>query len=194
MRRFVDQRELFKKRGVGLSKVILIALHTTAIDFKPGSIGSLVEAIEDFEDKVLGTGEPTWEQVRNALNYLRRKKLIEIQKEYQTEVFKLTKLGWWRTRKLLKSFGIKKPDRWDGKWRIVIFDIPDIRKSTAESFRKSLRSLGLANLQKSIWIHPYEYRDQVFYLAEKMYIKPYIRYMVAEEITGGKSLRKRFGL
>lgn len=190
----LDQRELYKKRGIGLSKAILIALHNSALAFKPGSVQGYLKAVEEFEDKILGTTEPTWEQVRQALQYLRRKKLVEIQKQYQTEVFRLTKLGRWKTRKLLKSFGIKKPPHWDGKWRLVIFDIPDIRKDTADSFRRSLRELGLANLQKSIWIHPYECRDQVFYLAERMYIKPYVRYLVAEEVTGEEDLKKRFGI
>ncbi|MBI4050343.1 MAG: hypothetical protein HY398_02750 [Candidatus Doudnabacteria bacterium] len=49
-------------------------------------------------------------------------------------------------------------------------------------------------LQKSIWIHPYECRDQIFYLAGNMFIKPYVRYIVAEEVTGEKDLKKSFGI
>lgn len=188
----MDTRELFKKTTVGVSRAILIALHTTKVAFTPGGLGRAIQSMEEFEDKVFG--KPTREQIKNALKYLRRKKLVEVQHQYQKDVFALTKLGWWRTRKLLKSFGIAKPKKWDGKWRLIIFDIPDVKKSTAEVFRNSLKRLGLVNLQKSIWVHPYECRDQVYYLAGSMFIKPYVRYVVAEEVTGQQDLKKRFNL
>lgn len=189
----MDQRELFKKVGIGISKTILFALYTGAVAVAPGGVaGSFAVLGKFFDDKEFEDYSP--EQVRNAIKYLRRKKLIEIQKQYQKDVFALTKVGWWRTRKLLKSFGIEKPKKWDGKWRMVIFDIPDYKKDTADVFRKALKRLGLANLQKSIWIHPYECRDQVYYLTGNMFIKPYVRYVVAEEVTGEKDLRKRFGI
>lgn len=188
-----SQKELWKKAGIGVSKAILITLFAGAVVVAPGGVAGTLDVIGKlFEGK--HTRDYKEEQIQRALRYLKSRKLIDIQKRYEKEVFTLTKLGRLRTRRLLKSFGIPKPKVWDGKWRLVIFDIPHTRKSRADVFREQLKSLGLANLQKSIWIHPYECRDQVYYLAGNLFIKPYVRYIVAEEVTGGKDLKTIFGL
>ena len=182
-----------KKVAVGASKAILAALFLGAVIVAPGGVAGTLKVIEDvFEGKKVPDYKEL--QLRKALIYLQSRKLIDIQSQYQKEVFKLTKLGKRRVNKLLKSFGVKRPKKWDKKWRIVIFDIPDQRKSRSEIFRHQLRGLGLANVQKSVWVHPYECYDQVYYLAGNLYIKPYIRYIVADSITGEKDLKRRFGL
>lgn len=45
---------------------------------------------------------------------------------------------------------------WDGRWRIVIFDIAEIDKNTRELLRDKLRQLGLGMLQESVWITPHD--------------------------------------
>jgi len=45
---------------------------------------------------------------------------------------------------------------WDGKWRMVIFDIPEISKVKRENLRKKLKELGLAQWQKSVYITPFD--------------------------------------
>lgn len=187
------KREVLKKVGIGLSKAILLALFTGAVAVAPGGVAGTLKVLGDIFE---GKDVPDYDekQVKKSLEYLKSRKLIDIQKQYQMEVFKLTKIGWLRARRLAKSFGIPKPKIWDGKWRMVIFDIPEEKKEKREVFRECIKNLGLANLQKSIWIHPYECRDQIYYLAGNMFIKPYVRYIVAEEITGEKDLRQRFDL
>ena len=134
-------------------------------------------------------------QVTRALDRLKRKGFIRLVKQQGRGHYEVTEKGSAiLARYVLHEQPLPRPRRWDGKWRIVIFDIPDTKKSTAEVFRKSLKNLGLANLQKSIWIHPYECRDQIFYLVGQMFIRPYVRYVVAEEVTGEKDLKKRFGI
>ena len=183
----------WKEAGVGLSKAILVSLFIGAALVAPGGVAATLKIVESiYEGKKLRRYNER--QIQRALQYLRSRKLIDIEKQYNKEVFALTKLGHSRVQKLLKSFGIKKPASWDGKWRIVIFDIPETKKDTRETFRRQLRSLGLANVQKSIWVHPYDCRDQIFYLAGNMFIKPCVRYIVAEEITGEQDLKRRFDL
>ena len=43
---------------------------------------------------------------------------------------------------------------WDGKWRVVVFDIPESDKATREFLRRKLVSLGFGKLQKSVYISP----------------------------------------
>ncbi|PJA86838.1 MAG: hypothetical protein CO141_02650, partial [Candidatus Moranbacteria bacterium CG_4_9_14_3_um_filter_42_9] len=66
-------------------------------------------------------------QISNALGSLKRQKLIEIEKYEDDKIsVKLTNRG--KERVIKFSFDlleIKKPEKWDGKWRIIIFDIPN---------------------------------------------------------------------
>ena len=59
----------------------------------------------------------------------------------------------------INELKIKKPDKWDGKWRIVIFDIPEKKKKAREVLRAKLKDLGFKELQKSVFVLPYECED-----------------------------------
>ncbi len=45
---------------------------------------------------------------------------------------------------------------WDRRWRVVIFDIAEIDKSTRDTLRIKLRELGFGMLQESVWITPHD--------------------------------------
>lgn len=49
-------------------------------------------------------------------------------------------------------FGFKKP--WDGKWRMIIFDIPEKRREVRGKLRQLLFKLGFGRLANSIYISP----------------------------------------
>jgi phenylacetic acid degradation operon negative regulatory protein len=43
---------------------------------------------------------------------------------------------------------------WDGKWRLVIFDVPTCQNTQRERLRRYLRSKAFGYLQNSVWITP----------------------------------------
>lgn len=45
--------------------------------------------------------------------------------------------------------------RWDGRWRMVIFDIEEIAKVTRNALRRKLKSLGFGMWQRSVYITPH---------------------------------------
>ncbi|MDP2860845.1 MAG: PaaX family transcriptional regulator C-terminal domain-containing protein, partial [bacterium] len=45
---------------------------------------------------------------------------------------------------------------WDGKWRIVAFDIAEINHLLRQTLREKLKNLGFGMLQKSIWLTPHD--------------------------------------
>lgn len=51
--------------------------------------------------------------------------------------------------------------KWDGYWRIVIFDIPEKNKAIREALRRKLTSLGFASWQKSVYIIPHDINDEI---------------------------------
>jgi len=53
------------------------------------------------------------------------------------------------------EYRIPEPAFWDGKWRIVMFDIREKRRKARSQLRFLLSSAGFLRLQDSVWIYPY---------------------------------------
>lgn len=45
--------------------------------------------------------------------------------------------------------------RWDGRWIVVVFDIPEEERWIRDRLRLDLEDLGFGMLQKSVWISPF---------------------------------------
>lgn len=43
---------------------------------------------------------------------------------------------------------------WDGRWRLVLFDVPESQYLLRDRLRRKLRSLAFGYLQRSVWISP----------------------------------------
>jgi phenylacetic acid degradation operon negative regulatory protein len=68
-------------------------------------------------------------------------------------VYRLT----WQGR--LHALGGRDPQvrwarEWDGRWRLVLFDVPTAQNSHRVRLRRYLRDKGFGYLQKSVWITP----------------------------------------
>ena len=94
----------------------------------------------------------------------------------------------------LGSMSITKPDKWDGYWRVGLFDIPEERRSARNSLRTRLINLGFYELQRSVLVHPFECRDEIEFLIELGDVRPYVRYMRAHHIDNEPHLKRFFHL
>lgn len=94
----------------------------------------------------------------------------------------------------LDDMEIKKPKTWDHYWRIVIFDIPEKHKQAREALRGKLQQLGFYKLQKSIFVLPYECKNETDFIIEAFGIRPYVRYILAKHIDNEIHLKKLFDL
>ncbi|QQG45314.1 MAG: CRISPR-associated endonuclease Cas2 [Candidatus Sungiibacteriota bacterium] len=94
----------------------------------------------------------------------------------------------------LGEMEIPKPNSWDKKWRVVIFDIPESRKGVRSSLRYQLCRLGFYKLQKSVFIHPYPCSDEVDFIIELYHVRPYVRQLVVEALDNELHLKKIFQL
>jgi len=90
--------------------------------------------------------------------------------------------------------GLPKPKRWDRRWRVLIFDIPDYRKGLRAKVRRSLHAVGFVLLQKSVWIYPYDCEDFIAMLKADFKIGKDMRYLIADTIEYDAPYRERFGL
>lgn len=97
----------------------------------------------------------------------------------------------WQHLELTQPLG---SSNWDGRWRLVIFDIPIHLKANAHAFRTDIKQLGFKLLQRSIWISPYPCQTQIAVLRQIYEIKPYVRIIEAVAIDNEAELKVLFHL
>ncbi|MEK7070544.1 MAG: hypothetical protein AAB966_01945 [Patescibacteria group bacterium] len=138
-------------------------------------------------------------QFQNAFRNLKHRKLIEIIQEDE-EKFKvqLTNKGQKRVKEFSFEFlGIKKPDKWDGKWRILVFDIPakpKIYNQARNALRAKIKDLGFYQMQKSVWVYPYECEDEILFIAELFHVQNHIEIITAEKLLYAEKMKRIFSL
>lgn len=92
------------------------------------------------------------------------------------------------------DYSIQRPARWDGKWRVLIFDIPEKKRGLRDKVRNTLRAIGFKRLQYSVWVYPFDCEDFITLLKTDFKIGKNLLYLVAEGIEYDRHLRDHFGV
>lgn len=92
------------------------------------------------------------------------------------------------------NYTLSKPKKWDGKWRMLVFDISEKRKETRDKVRRTLISIGFVRLQNSVWVYPYDCEDLITLLKADFKIGKDLLYVIADKIENDKVLRLAFDL
>ncbi len=92
---------------------------------------------------------------RKATERLRKRKLIYGERKGKRIIFELTEEGRLVADKVNIKLEMAKRRRWDGIWRIIIFDVPEKLRGKRDLLRKELVSFGFMQLQKSVWAYPH---------------------------------------
>lgn len=89
---------------------------------------------------------------------------------------------------------VKKPKKWDKKWRVIIFDIKEERKNLRDKIRNTLIGIGFICLQKSVWIYPYDCEDFITMIKADFKIGKDVLYMIVDRLENDKDLVEYFDL
>ena len=92
------------------------------------------------------------------------------------------------------DFKLQKPKRWDKKWRVMIFDIPEKKRKIRNDLTLLFRQAGIYCLQNSVWVYPYDCEDIITLLKTDFGIGKYLLYMIVDELENDKHLREEFRL
>lgn len=133
--------------------------------------------------------------LRRTIKRLAKEKVVEIQSQGDRGEVILTEKG---RRKVLKfglgALHIDKPEKWDQKWRLVLYDVEHYRKSVREQFRRYLKSAGFYPLQKSVYLHAYPCEDVVEFLRSYLGLSGQVRLLVVDKIEDDQAFRQYFGV
>ena len=133
--------------------------------------------------------------LQEEIKKLYRSKLVERKNNPDGSfTFILTKRG--KLKALTYHFQEIKIKRgnWDGKWRIVVFDIPERIKRARDALRDKLKELGFYELQKSVFIFPFKCEDEIEFVIEFFNLRKYVRIGILESIDNELHLKKIFKL
>lgn len=179
-------------KGSEIAKIILATVGVAGILVVAFTAPNVMSAFAPF---VKGKSRPNKLQIKKSLDYLSRKGLVTIKKEGNRTVLTLTNEGKEKYHKLYTDqLTLPVSKKWDGKWRVVCFDIPEKYKINRMAFLEKLKELGFVPLQKSILIWPYDCEQEIELLSEAYEILPFVRFMVVERIDKSHALKKQFNL
>jgi len=188
----------FLNSGTKKAQITQVALCVLAVASMPAlvfiaaAMGNAVQVFKQFE----GSKRFSKNQIRNSINHLRRQKLIEyVADKNGKTIVKITKKGESKLRIFaIDLIKIKKPKKWDGKWQLVMFDIPMRFTKGREALRYHLKELGFYQFQKSVWIYPYPCEDEIIFIADYFGVEKCVEILTAESILRDEKLKKHFRL
>lgn len=125
---------------------------------------------------------------------MQESKYIKVIAENGTPIVKITQKG---KNKLLKYdlANIKLDESsWDGKWRLIIYDIPKIKKRQSEFFRETLKQLKMLKLQKSVYLTPFKYQDEIEYLRQVLGIGSQVQILTVGNLENEAAYKNYFGI
>ena len=132
---------------------------------------------------------------KKHLHELRRRKYIEIFEENNVQKLRMTDKGKEKLLKLnIADIKIVIPKKWDKKWRMVTFDVPEEYRQGRDTLRDILRRLGFYKLQQSVFIHPYECEDEIKKLCSFFDLTDRVYYVRTELFDGDEKIRRHFNL
>lgn len=186
--RYATVRKILTLLGVGTILSLSLISPTALIFAKP------------FLDEKRRQDRETWKQfnsryLRSAIARLRKEKLITIEEREGEEIVTLARYGKQRILKYsLNTLTIEKPRSWDGRWRLIVYDVPKQKKHLRDLFRETLKNLGFYQLQKSVWLYPYPCEPQITFLREYYGVGNEVVYVVATTLEDDSPYRTYFGL
>lgn len=179
-------------------KVVLSLLGRGAVlasaFLSPGAARGLYELVRESPDY------DAWKQynvsyLRRTLRQLEKRKQIELTEQNGETVISLTDAGRRRILRFsLDTVTIEKPKHWDGRWRLVIYDIAETESGTRDLIRQTLRSLGFHQIQESVYLYPYDCFEQIEFIRQYYFVKSRLQYMLVAQIENDEAYRTYFGL
>jgi DNA-binding transcriptional regulator PaaX len=182
-----------KKKEISVIKIILRVIAITGVIsvavLAPNALQILKPLMKDKKKY-----NPKW-YIKKTIHTLKDNGLIVFEQKNNRQVVRLTEKGMDRlSRYKLNELNFKKPRKWDGKWRIIIFDIKETRRRTRNTLRMTLVNFGFVKLQQSVWVFPYDCEELVILLKSDFRIGKGVLYMLVDKLENDHWLKKEFDL
>lgn len=135
-------------------------------------IGSLIRLLKEF-----GHNE---QSVRVSVSRMMKQGWIDSEKKGNKSYYFLTPRGLARMEEAAVRIFKLMPNEWDGKWRMLMYSIPEDKRQIRDELRKELLWSGFGSFSNSCWISPNNLEKEVNVLIEKYEVQPYVDFFVSD--------------
>lgn len=179
----MSDKQIITKEVLKVIAVSGILLGSAAIPTLPMAVSAAIKIWKNVNRKDLG----------RILKRLEKQEMIAIGEKDGKISIEITEKG---KRRLLEydfeNIELKAKRR-DGKWHLVIFDIPEEKKNARDVFRRKLLELGLIKLQESVFASAFPCKNEIDFLCHFLEISDYVTIAMVDKIERGEQLIfKRF--
>lgn len=171
---------------VVLSTLLVVGILTTAV-LAPNA----VQLFKYFGPK---NARERW-KIKRSMGNIERKGFIKRVSSKEGDRFSLTPTGKRRAQQYqLRDLKIAPQRKWDGLWRIIMFDVPEEKRPIRKAISRTIKRIGCVQYQKSVFITPYPCEQEVDFLGEALDARKYICVIVAQKIEHETRAKKFFCL
>lgn len=182
------KKRKIKFRKVLIAEKVLKYLGETSLNLLDLSFKIIFEPEDIVGGLIQFRGKSRYKHIHNLKNspYFKH----ENNKFYVTEKGRIKII-----RGIIKDKKIENKE-WDGRWRGISFDIPELKRKERDFLRRELKQMSLKEIQKSVWITPYNIEKELSVLLKlwKLDFEGDIRFLVIERIIEDKDIKKFFNL
>lgn len=180
------RQEFIQKK---IARHVLLALRITAgvaaLVMSPFGLHFLVKGAIRYYFHTEKTQRELWK--------LKRKGFIAVTKTPDGYLIKLLKKGKQKLRHMqIETLILPTTKKWDGKWRIFIFDIPERAKLARDTLTTKLKELGMFHVQRSVFIYPFDCRKELEFLSDSFGVLKYTSFGEITKIDIESELQKNF--
>lgn len=156
-------------------------------------------AVDALNEERIRKREKEWDKfntwrLRQMIKRMQNSKYVEIKEENGIPVIKITEQG----KKKLLAYDLDKLQldeiNWDGKWRLIIYDVKKAKRVNSETFRRALLKLNLLKLQKSVYLTPFKCEDEIEYLRQLFDIGSEVQILTVSGLENEGAYRRYFGI
>lgn len=191
------KKQNIEKRNVKIQKILTLlgygALLTMAITMpnSPRLLKSFIKEESDWNE---------WKQfnpvyLRQTIRRLQKEKIISISVKNGIGIVEITEKG---KKKILRygleTITIPKTVFWDGKWRMVFYDVLNKKNKLRDEFRRYLKNMGFYPWQESVYISPYPCEKEIAFLKHYLGIGGEVTLVTAEKIENDQPFKEYFAL
>lgn len=155
-----------------------ILIGSAAMPTLPMAVGAAIKIWKDVNKKDLG----------RIITRLEKQEMISLKEDGNKIVIEITDKG----NKRLLEYDFEniemKSKRRDGKWRLIIFDIPEEKKRSRDAFGKKLLQLDFLRLQDSVFVSAYPCKNEIDFLTNYLEISDYVTLASLDKIERGEQL------
>ena len=143
-------------------------------------VGTIISWMQE-----LGFSEPA---VRAAVSRSMRTGWLEAVRSGRRSYYALTPEVRWRVHRAVGRLYRPLDEAWDGRWRVLVYTIPEEQRASRDRFRKELSVLGFGALTPGVWISPNDLAHEAFELARVHDLASFVEVFDGERLSSASHL------